>query len=233
MTQESMKRLFRLAVWAVPTFAAVAVAGLGAYVAAAQQNQTRTNPLLTPGVQKAVAATGLAPVESFASIQSQKDRSVALYLEAAKVIEHPRCMNCHPVTRRPSQGDDMHSHIPPIKSDAALFAAGIQCTSCHGPVNRPTNTAGIRSIPGADPWQLAPLSMGWQTLTTGQICERLKDRAHNGDRSLEQIRVHLSEDHLVGWAWHPGEGRKPVPGTQEKFGHLITAWIETGAYCPE
>jgi hypothetical protein len=37
---------------------------------------------------------------------------------------------------------------------------------------------------------------------------------------------------LVGWAWHPGAGRRPAPGTQERFGEIIEAWIETGSECP-
>ena len=30
----------------------------------------------------------------------------------------------------------------------------------------------------------------------------------------------------------PGGTREPAPGTQEQFGALIAAWIETGAACP-
>jgi hypothetical protein len=221
----------RTARWAAPVLATVAVAALGTYVAEAQQ--ARSNNLMTPGVQRAVAATGLAPVESFSSIQNTAERSIALFLEASKVVEHPRCINCHPVTRRPTQGDDMHAHVPPITSEAATHAAGVPCGSCHGQSNRPTGSAGIQSIPGAPHWGLAPQSMGWQTLTSGQICEQLKDPKRNGNRSLEQIRVHMSEDHLVAWAWHPGQGRTPAPGTQEQFGSLIAAWIATGAHCPK
>jgi len=174
----------------------------------------------------------LAPVASFDSITDQTERSKALFKEMAKVLEHPRCMNCHPMTRRPTQGDDMHAHIPPISSESATHAAGVPCTSCHGPTNRPTSSGGIRSVPGASPWQLAPASMAWQTLTTGQICEQLKDPVRNGNRSLQQIHHHLSEDHLVAWAWHPGEGRTPAPGTQVDFGTLVEVWIQTGAHCP-
>jgi hypothetical protein len=54
----------------------------------------------------------------------------------------------------------------------------------------------------------------------------------NGDRSLEQILAHMAEDSLVGWAWNPGYGREPAPGTQKAFGALLKAWIETGAACP-
>lgn len=75
--------------------------------------------------------------------------------------------------------------------------------------------------------------MAWQELTIGEICVQLKDPARNGNRTLAQIEKHLAEDHLVGWAWHPGAGRAPAPGTQVVFGELIAAWIKTGAHCPK
>jgi hypothetical protein len=74
--------------------------------------------------------------------------------------------------------------------------------------------------------------MGWQGHSLGYICRQIQDPGRNGNRSLAQIRQHLAEDHLVAWAWHPGEGRRPAPGTQAELGALIAAWIETGAECP-
>jgi hypothetical protein len=50
--------------------------------------------------------------------------------------------------------------------------------------------------------------------------------------SREQLLHHMAEDELVGWAWHPGGTRTAAPGTQEQFGALIKAWLETGARCP-
>jgi hypothetical protein len=207
--------------WPLPAVVAVLVGAFGGYAALAQSTGSRS------------AADGLASVESFSHIQDTAARSAALFVEAAKVIQHPRCINCHPATRSPTQGDDKHPHIPPIASDAAMRASGIPCASCHQVKNSPTASAGIRSVPGAEHWGLAPQSMAWQGLTTGAICEQIKDPARNGKRSLEQIRVHMSEDHLVGWAWHPGEGRTPAPGTHEEFGRLVAAWVATGAHCPK
>src|SRR5438309_363319 len=51
-------------------------------------------------------------------------------------------------------------------------------------------------------------------------------------RALAGLIRHLSEDSLVGWAWSPGLGRTPAPGTQAQFGDLAKAWVETGAQCP-
>jgi hypothetical protein len=211
----------RLLPWSVAAIPAILVAALGACMTASEKPEAVTR------------ASGLAPVESFSSIADPAERSAALFVEAGKVLQHPRCLNCHPVTRSPTQGDDLHPHVPPISSNTAIAAAGLPCATCHQTRNAPTASAGIRSVPGAEHWGLAPASMAWQGLTIGEVCEQIKDPARNGNRSLEKIRTHLAEDHLVGWAWHPGEGREPVPGTQEEFGELIAAWIDTGAHCPQ
>lgn len=189
---------------------------------------------------RADGPTGQAPggatlrsVAEFDSVVDAGARSVALFTEAARVITDPRCMNCHPAVRSPTQGDDMHPHMPPIQAgESGMGVAGLTCDSCHRSSNTSLPGSRIGSVPGAEPWLLAPASMAWQGLTLGEICRQLKDPARNGERSLADIERHLSTDHLVGWAWHPGEGRRPAPGTQEAFGELISAWIATGAECP-
>jgi hypothetical protein len=30
----------------------------------------------------------------------------------------------------------------------------------------------------------------------------------------------------------PGTGRQPAPGSEEQFGAIVQAWIDTGAECP-
>ena len=57
--------------------------------------------------------TSLRPVSAFSTISDRNARSVALFEEAGKVITHPRCANCHPVST-PAQGDDRHPHSPPV-----------------------------------------------------------------------------------------------------------------------
>jgi hypothetical protein len=54
----------------------------------------------------------------------------------------------------------------------------------------------------------------------------------NGNRSFDEIE-HIGEDHPVGWAWAPGYGRQPAPGTQKEAGALVEAWANTGAECPK
>jgi len=74
--------------------------------------------------------------------------------------------------------------------------------------------------------------MAWQGKSLREICLQLKDGRRNGGRTFSTIHEHMATDPLVGWAWHPGEGRRPAPGTQGQLGELIEAWIAAGAHCP-
>ena len=175
----------------------------------------------------------LKSAADFVSIKDPAARSVALFTEAGKVIESPRCMNCHPVQRAPTQGDDRHPHNPPmVAGQSGHGPVGLPCGACHGPANVQTWGQDIKSIPGDPKWALAPVEMAWQGKSLGAICEQIKDLARNGKRTLAQIHDHMAHDVLVGWGWHPGGARSPAPGTQAQFGALIDAWIKTGAACP-
>ena len=191
--------------------------------------------LLTLGAISAAAppAAALKPVAAFATIRDDRARSKALFAEAAKVLQSPRCMNCHPVKRQPTQGDDLHAHVPLMFAGASDHGVpGLPCKSCHGDANANTLASTIQSIPGDPHWALAPVSMAWQGKSRRDICLQIKDETRNGGRSLAEIHEHIAKDSLVGWAWHPGEGRTPAPGTQAQLGALIEAWISTGAHCP-
>ena len=181
-----------------------------------------------------LAQDGLTPPSGFDDITAERRRSIALFEEMGKVLTHPRCLNCHPREGGPRQGDEMAAHQPPVVRGAGgLGAPGMRCSTCHGDANVAYATAEGGSIPGHQPWLLAPASMGWIGASLGEICEQLKDPERNGDRSLEEIHEHNAEDGLVGWGWHPGDGRTPAPGSQEVFGQLTRAWIDTGAHCPQ
>jgi hypothetical protein len=173
-------------------------------------------------------AAALATPESFADIGDTAARSAALFTEAGKVLTSPRCMNCHPAGDRPLQGEAGRLHQPPVERGPDGFGTvALRCGMCHQDAN--FDPAGV---PGHPHWHLAPREMAWQTKTLGEICLQIKDPARNGGRSLEQIWAHMAEDSLVGWAWAPGFGREPAPGTQKEFGALIEAWMKTGAVCP-
>jgi hypothetical protein len=176
----------------------------------------------------------LKPATAFATIGDQRARSVALLNEMGKVIQSPRCQNCHPVGRRPTQGDDRHAHLPSMQAGTdGKGVAGLPCKSCHGTANYATLVSSIQSVPGNLHWGLAPASMAWQGKSLSEICAQIKNPKRNGGRTLAQIHLHMASDDLVGWAWRPGDGRNPAPGTQAEFGALIAAWIAAGAYCPQ
>jgi len=170
----------------------------------------------------------LANVESFSSIADTPARSAAIFTELGKVLTHPRCLNCHPAGDRPRQGDMARLHQPPVERGADGFGLpAMRCPICHLQAN--FDPAGV---PGNPIWHLAPREMAWEGKTLGEICAQLKDPARNGNRSVDALIEHIGEDHLVGWAWAPGYGRQPAPGTQKQAGALVEAWMKTGAECP-
>ncbi|MGF1542894.1 MAG: Isoquinoline 1-oxidoreductase subunit [Parvularculaceae bacterium] len=177
-------------------------------------------------------ALSLRPATAFAEIAGDEERAAAIFTEMFKVISSPRCMNCHPRDDAPRQGDLMAAHQPPVaRGPAGLGLPGMECGTCHGEANVAFVTSD-GSIPGHQPWALAPKSMGWIGLQAPAVCAQLKDQERNGGRDLAAVHEHMAEDGLVGWAWDPGEGRAPAPGSQAVFGELTQAWIDAGAHCP-
>jgi hypothetical protein len=179
-------------------------------------------------LQATPARLELREASSFDSIADRAERSRAIFREAGKVIQSPRCLNCHPHGETPTQGDDLHAHFPPVtRGPHDDGVVGMNCTTCHQDHNLE-----LSRVPGAPQWHLAPLKQFWAGRSLPSICELLKDPKRNGHRTLDQLVEHFGKDELVGWAWHPGNGRVPAPGTQKRMGELIAAWAATGAACP-
>ncbi len=159
----------------------------------------------------------------------------AMFARIATVLKSPRCLNCHTVTDFPRQGDDRHAHIFFISrgpDDRGYPSA--RCTSCHGDANNDAT-----GIPGRPDWHLAPLSMGWEGLSTAQLCHRLLDPAANGHRTPEQIYEHIAFDReFVAWAWSPGRNIQGMPRSvppipHDEFAQLVKQWVAAGASCPQ
>jgi hypothetical protein len=188
-------------------------------------------PLMSALIAYAVAggpADSLATPESFAAIGDTATRSAALFTELGKVLTHPRCVNCHPAGDRPRQGEQGRLHQPPVVRGADGHGiAAMRCSICHQAANFDPGR-----VPGHPEWHLAPREMAWEGKTLGEICVQIKDRERNGGRSPEDLVDHIGKDTLVGWAWAPGFGRRPAPGTQKQAGELVDAWVKTGAACP-
>jgi hypothetical protein len=176
-----------------------------------------------------VSPDKLASPQSFDSIADPAERSAALFVELGKVLTSPRCLNCHPVGDRPRQGEQGRLHQPPVTRGADGHGlASLRCPVCHGKANFDPGR-----VPGHPEWHLAPREMAWEGRTLAEICEQIKDPARNGNRSLQDLIHHIGTDTLVGWAWAPGYGRRPAPGTQKEAGALTEAWVQTGAFCPD
>ena len=164
--------------------------------------------VLAAALGGAAGAADLRPADSFATVADRAERSRALFVEAGKVIQHPRCLNCHPVGERPTQGTDMHPHSPLVVRGADdKGAIGMRCTTCHQDANFEPS-----GVPGHPLWHVAPKSMAWQQRSLGQICEQIKDPRRNGGKTLAQIQEHMAHDTLVGWAWRPGRHARAGTG---------------------
>jgi hypothetical protein len=199
----------------------VVVIGVAA-IALLATDRTSAQPTLQ------ATANDLRSVADFAGVVDERARAIALFQEAGKVLQHPRCVNCHPAGDSPLQTDRMRQHEPMVvRGVDGQGVASLPCNTCHGPSNFDP-----ARVPGDPHWHLAPLSMAWEGRSLAQICEQIKDRTRNGQRDIAELLHHLGEDTLVGWAWFPGEGRAPAPGTWARFGQIMRAWADAGAHCP-
>ena len=144
--------------------------------------------VLTP--LAATAQEGLRPAAEFETIADPRQRSMALFEEAGKVIQHPRCVNCHPAGDRPLQGDDGHLHIPAVqRGEGGIGVPGLYCTTCHQQANYEEV-----GVPGHPEWHLAPIEMAWAGKSLGEICAQLKDPARNGDMAMAELVEHMAHD---------------------------------------
>ena len=90
----------------------------------------------------------------------------------------------------------------------------------------------LPDLPPTPPVTALPLDGGELPITTKPLPEIPAELEPQGYLTLAQIQDHMAHDALVGWAWQPGAGRAPAPGTQAELGALVQARIDTGAECP-
>jgi hypothetical protein len=175
-----------------------------------------------------VIATGAIMISPAAQNRLEEGRET--FRQMAAVLQHPRCMNCHPRTDFPRQGDDRHRHTMNVtRGPADRGAPGLHCSACHQSTNQAAS-----GVPGALDWHLAPLRMAWDGLSAGELCRALLDPARGGMRP-NQFIPHF-QTALVRWAWSPGAGahgemRRAPPITYEKFMTLTREWIDLGTPC--
>ena len=175
-----------------------------------------------------LCAALIAVAVPIAAAPSVPDPSVAAFLDALKVLNHPRCMNCHTTTDWPTQGDDRHRHtFSVIRGPDDRGASGMHCTNCHQAKNQDA-----MDVPGAKDWHMAPLSMGWTGLSPAALCAQLLDPKRNGGRSGDKVIEHVRADGVVLWAWAPGGKRKAPEMSHKDFVAALETWLNKGAHCP-
>lgn len=173
-------------------------------------------------------------VGAIALAQPQQDKLAAGkagFVDVVKVLQSPRCVNCHPAGDRPLQGDDGHFHAQNISRKS--IAAGVPCAACHQAHN--AETIGVENgPPGAPGWNLPPAAtpMVFQGKTATQICEQMKDPKQNNGKSFKQLLDHVAHDELVLWGWAPGKGRTLPPMSHDKFVAAFKAWVDADGACP-
>jgi hypothetical protein len=165
----------------------------------------------------------------------QTAAGVAAFATVQKVLQHPRCQNCHIPGDSPLQFDAGLPHAQAVvRGPDGKGAPGLPCATCHAKANPPASY-GPHAPPGAPNWALPPPDhkMAWIGLPPRQLCERLKDKVFNGDRDFDALTKHVSEDGLVLWGWNPGGERAPVSVAHDEFVRQFKIWATAGGPCPD
>ena len=164
--------------------------------------------------------------------ESDEVQSLRAFSVVASVLTSPRCLNCHVSGDSPLQGDSGTPHNMNVKRGAdGRGTPAMRCTNCHQDQNSTT----LHAPPGRPDWRLPPpdMRMAWQGLSLGEICQALKNPATNGGKSPQQLIEHVRDVHIVNWGWDPGPGRSIPPVSHDEFVAQVTAWVQTGAACPQ
>jgi hypothetical protein len=153
------------------------------------------------------------------------------FADVARVLQSPRCRNCHPAGDAPLQSDAGRPHRMNITRRSV--ESGLACAACHQ--ERNSEALGIAGgPPGAPHWQLPPAAtpMVFEGRTVTALCEQLRDPAQNGNRSLADLLRHVSSDPLVLWGWKPGGTRTVPPLPHDRFVTAFRTWVESNGACP-
>lgn len=174
------------------------------------------------------------PAEAQEAAGTRQGAGIEAFGTVYRVLQHPRCSNCHIPGDAPLQFDTGVPHAMGVSRGARGHgAAGFMCAACHGERNSPA-AFGPHAPPGAPHWGLPPpeRKMAWIGLSPADTCRRIRDRKFNGDRDLAALLKHVTEDKLVLWGWNPGGQRAPVPVPHDEFVAKFKQWTEAGAPCP-
>lgn len=187
----------------------------------------------TPIVLLLAAAPLLFAASRVSGAGSEADAQEA-FAVVRKVLQHPRCQNCHIPGDEPLQFDEGKVHSQNIvRGSNGMGAKGLACNACHETENPPASY-GPNMPPGAPGWRLpsARHKMVFIGLSGSELCRHLKDKEENGGMDLAALLKHVREDKLVLWGWDPGVGRAPVDVPHAEFVVAFRQWVEGGGACP-
>ncbi len=158
------------------------------------------------------------------------------------VLSHSRCANCHtnadniPMWTDPAFGGTRVHGMNIHAGESRTGAESLRCTTCHVTSERPN------TVPHAPPhtnvaWRLAPAEFAWFGKDSRSACGQLRDPQRNGGRDgaglVDHIASALSDGGFIAWAFDPGAGREPAPGTLRSHLEDMEAWVGAGMPCPE
>ena len=187
-----------------------------------------------------IGAAGIGMIGSAVALRAapDQDRGQAEAVQAfgvvQKVLQHPRCQNCHIPGDAPLQFDQGLVHAQSVvRGTNGLGARGLSCSTCHSTENPPASY-GPHMPPGAPGWRLPPPQhkMIFIGLSGAELCRGLKNQKENGGKDLDALLEHVSHDKLVLWGWDPGVGRAPVDVPHKDFVAAFERWTAAGAPCP-
>ena len=186
----------------------------------------RTFLFVLPLTAAVVASVAVAAAGS-------KSDALAAFKTVQKVLQDPRCQNCHIPGDAPLQFDEGRVHAMNVKRGVdGKGDPALPCATCHGAANPPA-AYGTHVPPGAPNWHLPPADkkMVFIGLSSADLCRRLKDTHENNGKDLPALIEHVDHDKLVLWGWNPGEGRRPVSVPHEEFVAAFKTWAGAGAPC--
>ena len=141
-------------------------------------------------------------------------RSRVMFNEIAKVLTHPRCMNCHPA-------GEIRCRARTVTNICRRRGAKTSLQVRSAPPARLVTTTRTSQSPRPPPTKASPAIRAgasrrcrwlWQGKSIGDICRQVKDVSRNGGRDLALLQEHIAKDDLVAWGSNPGPGREPAPG---------------------
>jgi len=180
--------------------------------------------LASPGCQPEPA-----PSPPPAPPEAASDQGLAAFETVYSVLQHPRCLNCHPAGDRPLQHDDSRPHgMNVLRGPDDAGHPALKCSACHQQANQ-----GLAHLPPGNPagWRLAPREMAFEGRSPRALALQLKDPAQS-HMTLEASIAHVRDDALVGWGWDPGPGRAAVPVPRAELVAAFQTWVEAGAPVP-